>query len=70
MFAGFIPAVSLSKFQYKLAFLNLAFFHRSVFFLSKLYLALRIAVLYSDLARVMLIRESSFLFSLYLLSIW
>ena len=70
MFAGFIPAVYLSKFQYNLAFLNLAFFHRSVFFLSKLYLALRIAVLYSDLARVMLIRESSFSFSLYLLSIW
>ena len=69
MFAGFIPTVSLSKFQYNLAFLNLAFFHRSVFFLSKIYHALRISVLYSDLARVMFICDSSFLFSLYLLSI-
>ena len=34
MLAGFTPAVSLSKFQYNLAFLNLAFSKRSVFVLS------------------------------------
>ena len=49
MFGGLIPAVSLNKFQYCLAFLNLAFSKRSVFFLSKLYLAFRMAVLYSIL---------------------